>query len=169
MPLRPASVHLLTIPLHGPTLLFVYLQPPPTSSIFPSKPVSRPSSLPSSAFFPIRLSVPPMFRRTAILRPHLHNTSGLPHSLPLPPAGRGSIVLYRLVGEGKEWDGRVERFSWAFSTFARSCESMLYRKVPLFSFHVGVFEFSHDVVSYDSTWTCRSVRWWEELRWQRVR
>jgi hypothetical protein len=33
-----------------------------------------------------------------------HN-SGLPHSFPLSPAGRGSMVLYRLADEGKEIDG----------------------------------------------------------------
>ena len=34
----------------------------------------------------------------------VHN-SGLPHSFPLSPAGRGSMVLYRLADEGKEKDG----------------------------------------------------------------
>jgi len=34
----------------------------------------------------------------------VHN-SGLPNSFPLSPAGRGSMVLYRLADEGKEKDG----------------------------------------------------------------
>ena len=34
-----------------------------------------------------------------------HNTSGLRHPFPLSPAGRGSMMLYRLTDEGKENDG----------------------------------------------------------------